>query len=168
MADEEEVQEENEEKAKGAKKKSGGMKMIIIAVVALVVLGGGGAFAYFKFVAGGHEEKPAEPVHEEAEVDPKDLMFALDPFVVNLGGPSNFLKLSVQLELTDAAERPYIESRVAPIRDSVVILLSSKTSKSVVSPEGKLKLKDDLNMRVNQVLGKDVVRNVYFTEFVMQ
>jgi len=163
MADEEEVQEEPK------KAKKGGMKVVIIAVVALVILAGGGAFAYFKFMAGGHEEEKKPEAEEKAEpVDPKELMFALDPFVVNLGGPTNFLKISLQLELTDPADRPFVESRVAPIRDSIVILLSSKTSRSVVSPEGKLKLKDDINMRVNQVLGKNLVRNVYFTEFVMQ
>lgn len=165
MADDE-VQEGSDE---GSDKKSGqsNMTKIIIIVVALLIFAGGGAFAYFKFFAGEQhaDEKKEEKVEE---VDPRELIFPLDPFVVNLGGPSNFLKLTLQLEMTSSEDKQYLEGRLAPIRDSIVILLSSKTAQSVTSPEGKMQLKDDINVRINQALGKDLIRNVYFTEFVMQ
>ncbi len=163
MADEN--QDENDEKDEKKPKQSNLLKIIVI-VSALLITAGSGAFAYFKFFA-ADQQKDEKP--EEVEVmDPKELIFPLDPFVVNLGGPSNFLKLTIQLEMTLPEDKQYLESRLAPIRDSIVILLSSKTAESVSSPAGKLQLKDDINVRINQALGKDLIRNVYFTEFVMQ
>ncbi len=159
------VENENDEGEEKKPKQSSMMKIVII-VLALLILAGGGAFAYFQFFATEHSEK--EKPEEVEEIDPRELIFPLDPFVVNLGGPSNFLKLTIQLEMTNPEDKQYLEGRLAPIRDSIVILLSSKTAKSVASAEGKLQLKDDINVRINQSLGKDLIRNVYFTEFVMQ
>jgi flagellar FliL protein len=41
---------------------------------------------------------------------------------------------------------------------------------SISSPEGKFQLKDEILFRANQILGgeKDIIKNLYFTEFVMQ
>lgn len=159
------VENENDDGEEKKPKQSNMMKIIII-VLALLILAGGGAFAYFQFFA--TEQSAEDKSKEVEEIDPRELIFPLDPFVVNLGGPSNFLKLTLQLEMTTPEDKQYLEGRLAPIRDSIVILLSSKTAKSVASPEGKLQLKDDINVRINQALGKDLIRNVYFTEFVMQ
>jgi len=164
--------EEQEGKESGPKKKSGVIKLAIIGVAALVVIGGG-VFAGYKFFSSGSQSGD-ETVQEQAEKesaepqDPKALLFPLDPFVVNLGGPGNFLKITVQLEMSSPLDKVYLEDRIAQIRDSILILMSGKTPDSVVSPAGKLQLKDDINVRVNKALGKNLVRNVYFTEFVMQ
>jgi len=53
-------------------------------------------------------------------------------------------------------------------RDAIITLVSSKSAEAVSSPEGKLQLKDELLLRANQSVGKDVFKNLYFTEFVMQ
>ena len=97
-------------------------------------------------------------------------MFALDPFVVNLGdqGATKFLKVSMQLELSSPAILESAKGKTPQIRDAVINLLTSKTSDSLMSPEGKLQLKDEINMMANQILGNNTVKNVYLTEFVMQ
>jgi len=167
MADEENEGAEKEGKEKP--KKSGPPMLIIIIVAALLVVGGG-AFAYFKFFAKGDQKAEgghAETKKEEVK-DPKELMLALDPFVVNLGGPGSFLKMTIQVEINSPLDKPFIEARLPVIRDSIVILLSAKSAETVVSPEGKMKLKDEINIRINKALGKNLVKNVYYTEFVMQ
>ncbi len=151
----------------GTKKKGGGKKIIIIAAIALVLVAGGGGFAYMKFFAGGgHEGETAEKKKEVA--DPKELLFPLNAFVVNLGKPGKFLKVNMQLELADPEVKPLIEGKVPQIRDSIIMLLGNKTAASVTTAEGKLRTKDEINFRLNQILGDNLVTNVYFTEFVMQ
>jgi len=48
--------------------------------------------------------------------------------------------------------------------------VSSKSLNSISSPEGKFQLKDEVLFRANQIMGmdKDIFKNLFFTEFVMQ
>jgi len=74
----------------------------------------------------------------------------------------------MQLEIIDAENGALVEDRIPQLRDAIITLLSSKSAESVSSPEGKLQLKDELLLRTNQAIGKNIVKNLYFTEFVMQ
>jgi flagellar FliL protein len=58
--------------------------------------------------------------------------------------------------------------RRSQVRDILISVLSSKTSKELKSPEGKEALKQELKERVNSVLAKGQIARVYFTEFAIQ
>jgi flagellar FliL protein len=90
MAKAAEVKKEKEEGAEAPKKK--GNKMIPIIAVALLVLlvGGGMGFA---FMGGGKETEP-----EEVHVEPLLKIAKLEPFIVNLGEHTAFIKVSLLLE----------------------------------------------------------------------
>jgi len=47
-------------------------------------------------------------------------------------------------------------------------LLTSKTFDEIRTPEGKQDLREEIIRRVNQTLDRDVVKAVYFTEFIVQ
>jgi len=162
---EEEKEEQLEEDiAKPKKKKGKGLILIIIVAVA-VVLGGGGAFFFLSKSGGDKAQKKGEATAKD-----ESAMFSLDPFVVNLGdqGTNKFLKVSMQLELSSQAAMESAKAKTPQLRDAVINLLTSKTSDTLMSPEGKLQLKDEINMMANQILGNNTVKNVYLTEFVMQ
>jgi flagellar FliL protein len=138
------------------------MFIIIIAVVA-VALAAAGFFVVPKMIGGGGEKKADSKAEEGA-------MYTLEPFVVNLndaGGPK-FLKVSLQLELANNLLSDKAKAKAPQIRDAVITLLTSKSSESLFPPEGKLQLKDEINARMNQILGAGSVKNVYLTDFVMQ
>jgi len=163
MADKESDQEKAAEDETGAKKGKKKMLLIIIIAVVAVALAAGGFFLVPKFM-GGSKEKKEETKGEEGA------MFSLEPFVVNLndaGGPK-FLKVSLQLELAGPALMEKAKQKSPQLRDAVITLLTSKSSESLYPPEGKLQLKDEINARMNQVLGANSVKNVYLTDFVMQ
>lgn len=152
----------SEQPQKEQGKKGGKKKLIIIAAVALIVLIGGGVFAYTMFFSG----KDAQQKAEKSKV--KTAMMALEPFILNLAEHGRFLKLTIQLELSDAATQPTVTERIPQLRDAIITLVSSKSAESLSSPEGKFLLKDEILLRANQAIGKDVFKNLYFTEFVMQ
>lgn len=145
--------------------KKGGKTLIIIIAAAALVLGAGG-FVGYKLMAGktGGEEKVAA-VKEE-----KTSMIALDPFVLNLADHGRYLKVTIQFEISDESLLEMVKSKTPQLRDTIITLVSSKTLGSISSPEGKFQLKDEVLFRANQVMGteKDIFRNLYFTEFVMQ
>jgi flagellar FliL protein len=97
-------------------------------------------------------------------------MFDLDPFIVNLSDvpESRYLKLTVKLELDRPDIAAELSARIPQVRDTILILLSSKDTAGLRNPQGKFQLRDELTQRVNALLPKSGVRSAYFTEFVVQ
>lgn len=141
-------------------------KMLLIGIITVIVLGGG-ASAFSFFIKAGSDEGNKKEAAKAAE---QVVILPLEPFIVNLGGNegAKYLKATLNIELskTDASERA--KARTPQIRDTVIMLLTGKTAESLVSPEGKIQFKDEVSMGVNQILGENIVKNVYFTDFVMQ
>lgn len=171
MANEFEEGEEGEgEQKEGEKPSKSKIKLIVIIAVAVIVLSAGGFLAYKMFLGGGHKGDAAK--EEKAQPDEKLLgqsfIMELQPFIVNLTDKHRYLKLTMQLEIVDKAYEPKVTEKVPNLRDAVIILLSSKSSETLSTIEGKLQLKDELLVRLNQVMDKEIFKNIYFTDFVMQ
>lgn len=163
---------------KEVKKKGGKLKLIILLLLVLGILGGGG-FAAWKFylqpkMAGeAAAEAPAEgegakPV-EEAPATGGQLV-TLDSFVVNLSDPMGrrYLKTTMDVEVVDASSAAELTAAMPKVKDTLLLLLSSKSFEDISSMDRKLELKNQIVDRLNLILGKGKVRNVYFTEFVVQ
>ncbi|WP_353683472.1 flagellar basal body-associated protein FliL [Thermodesulfovibrio sp. 3907-1M] len=152
---------ESKEQPEKPKKKS---KLPLIIIAALVLIAGAAA-AYF-FILGKGDQHTKSATSKESQ----GVNFALEPFVVNLmdQGGTKYLKVTVQLELSQAKLAEEAKSKTPQIRDAIITLLTNKTSDELITPEGKLLLKDEIKQRVNQILGENTVTNVYLTDFVMQ
>lgn len=97
-------------------------------------------------------------------------IFALDPFIVNIydGQELRYLKVKVELEMVGPAIKAEIEGRIAPIRDSILILLSAKTLQDIQDVQGKNTLKDEILGAINKNIPPGKIAKVYFTDFVVQ
>ncbi len=142
--------------------KKGSKKMLII-IIGVVILALAGGFAGYTFFFKSKDTKEEAPEKME-----KTVLLQLDPFVVNMTDQSRYLKVSIQIELADITHEELVKGKTAHIRDTIITLLSSKSAESVSGPEGKFQLKDELLLRTNHAIGKDIVKNLYFTDFVMQ
>jgi flagellar FliL protein len=161
MAKEEDIKEAVQEKKKFP------VKLIIIILVALLVVGGGVAGGLYFFGHKGGDgkkeaEKPAPPL-----VGP---LWALDPFIVNLADNQGerYLKVVMQLELSDPLVTAEVEILKPRIRDNILDLLTAKTYSDLMESAGKQHLRDEIVLRVNSFLTKGKIVKVYFTEFVVQ
>ena len=162
----EEKQEGKPEEEKAVKTKSSNKSLIlIIGIIVLALAGGVGAYMLF---AGGKNATKDAKKEEEKKKDVKTALVALDSFVLNLAEHGRFLKVTMQMELADASFQPLFAEKTPQLRDAIITLISSKSAEAVASPEGKMLLKDELLLRANQSVGKDIFKNLYFTEFVMQ
>lgn len=94
----------------------------------------------------------------------------LEQFTVNLvsDSGSRFLKTSVNLELSVEMLEQEIDKKKPLIRDLIIRILSSKTYEEVGTSKGKERLKDEMASRLNEVLTDGFVKNIYFTDFVVQ
>jgi flagellar FliL protein len=161
------------------KSKKGILKWLILLVL-LAALGGGGFFAYQHFFAskvalqdpatpgasaGSQEEKLADNAGSQ-----QSQMFSMPSFVVNLADPlgRRYLKMSLDIEVRDEAALEKTEQSMPRIKDSLLLLLSSKSYTDLSSMEDKLALKNEILSRLNQIVGNGTISNVYFTEFIIQ
>lgn len=98
------------------------------------------------------------------------LVYTMDKFVVNLAGqPKRTIRIQVNLDMINAEsyERIMDSENRARARDSIVRLLNDKTFDELETIQGKLFLKDKIVQEVNRVLKVGLVKDVYFTDFVM-
>jgi flagellar FliL protein len=156
-----------DEQAKKApvKEKKSPLKFILMGVVVLVlVLGGVVGWTLF---SGETDEAAKETVVDENAVGK---IYSLKTFVVNLNDPGGkrYIKTKIELEYIDEAVNMEIDARLPQIRDAVLLLLSSKSLDEIQDVDGKIDLRNELILRINQVLKQGKIRNLYFTELVIQ
>lgn len=157
--------------AEASVKTGSGKKMILLILVGILLLGGGGGAAWF--FMGSQDEKPnahedqakADGVHEETGP-----IMELEPFLLNLADHDElrFLKVSIKLELDRPEEKTDFHNKVPAIRDALLVLLSSKESQILRTVNGKRRIREEIMIRVNGVMSKGKIANVYFTDFIIQ
>ncbi len=107
--------------------------------------------------------------HQQIFVD-KPIIYTFDPLTVNLidREEDRVLQLQVNLEMMDEKSYEEVISKQAVVRDAVVQILAKKKYEDLASVQGKLYLKDDISMAVNEHLSRGLIKGVYFTSFYMQ
>jgi flagellar FliL protein len=143
----------------------------VLLIVLVVFFGVGGYVGWALSVkgVGVTEVIPENPFKGKEE---QSIICPVDSFIANLmdraGLGKRYLKVTMKLEVGSDEDRDLLEEHTPQIRDTVLLLLSSLTFKEINSMEGKLELKQSLISRINDVLGGDRVKKVYFSEFVVQ
>lgn len=177
--------EKEETPAEGSeKKKSNLLLIVIIGVLVLILIIG----AVVAFLMMGNEEASASgsaPTQKEASASPEEgeesapsdssltevgLMYPLDGFTVNLLSESGkrYLKVEMNLELEGEELSPELDSKKPVFRDIIIRILSSKSLEEISTIKGKEKLKEQIVSELNMRLKDGKVKNVYFTDFVVQ
>jgi flagellar FliL protein len=144
-------------------KKDGRGKLIIVVAVVLLLAGGGAAWWFGLLPYGA----PAEATEKRPEVG---ALLALDPFIANLADEDGerYLKATVQVEFLEGKIPPEVNARLPQVRDLLLTLLTSKRFSEIRTPQGKALLREEIINRLNRALRRDVVKAVYFTEFIVQ
>ena len=174
MAEEKDKETESEEKEE---KKEGGSKLLLIVIIVLLLLllVIGGLVAYF-LLSSPKKDQQQQPTkqelqkHKVKELTKMGPIYPLDPFTVNLvsSNADRYLKCKINFELDSPALQKEVDQKLPAIRDMIISILSSKSVEEIQTAKGKQKLKDEIKRKVNSILTTGEIRNVYFTEFVIQ
>ena len=160
--------------------------------IGLMILGGF-SVAMIAFIATAMStyyilsKKVSQPKEEQAlnekRVDKASIsIYSLEEFIVNLANPGHYLKAVIALEVNRPMEKrkkekhgggeelmdPEISPRIPRIRDAIITILTTKSFEELSTPQGKEVLKRQIKNKINSILGKELVSNVYFTSFTMQ
>jgi flagellar FliL protein len=178
-----EKMDDKDSEGEGASK-SGKLPIVLIgAVLVALLIGAGGAYIFIQpqktgDAAGGElnaeelvaiQAKAAE-VAAASNVAFQERVYSLEPFVVNVTGDgySRYLKVKIDLEGESVLVKDEVAAHLPQVRDAIIGLLSSKQLSDITDLEGKTMLKDDIALRVNDLLTQGDVKSVLFTEFVVQ
>lgn len=143
------------------------------AVLALLVLNlGASGFGTFKAITA----EPAHAAPAEVKDEPNEKIevtgpvVPLDPFVVNLNetGTSRYLKVTMQAELIKADAQASLDKNKQVIRDAVLSYLSSLKLEDTLGAEAKDKMRADVMKKIEEIVGENKVRRLFFQEFVVQ
>lgn len=197
MAEEQQAADQQAAGAEGAeeavKKKSDGggedskkgisPKIIIIALlVNVVALIGLAAAVWMQFskdktqvslgdIEASKSSSPA-PAEGEAKADAPAAasQFIKENFRVNLAesGGAHFAIVDVEIEVDDDFVKEEVLRLRPKIRDFVVVILSSKTYEQISSVDGRDFLREEIRNKINGYLSRGQIKNIYFTQFIIQ
>lgn len=136
-------------------KKSRKLLFILIGLVVFAVIAAAGAFLLLKAnTADGEDgaEEETSAVDDEHRAPPTFL--PLDSMVVNLAdaGGNRFAQLGITLQLQDEKTSEDIKVYMPSIRNSILILVSQRTSDELLLIEGKEKLSTDIINEISRVM----------------
>jgi flagellar FliL protein len=143
--------------------------LMLVGAAILLLAGAGGAFAWYlarngsTHIGGEKYETPKPP-----------LFVTLEPFTVNLQPESGeqYLQVGLTLKVEEQAQIDLLKLHMPEVRSRLLMLLSSKKSSEISTPDGKRRLSDEIIAQVREPLtvgsSPQTVSGVYFTAFVIQ
>lgn len=143
------------EESQAAPKKSKKLLIIILAVV-LLAGGGGGAFFFMKSKKAAAEHAAEEEEAPVAHGKKKAKIFVnLDPFTVNLADrdTDRFAQVTMVLEVGTNESGEELKSQMPAVRNSILLLLTAKTSAQLLTVAGKEELAAEVAEQTGVHLG---------------
>ena len=148
--------------------------IILIGVFLLVVVAmGGGFFMMWNKMSSmnvvNSEEVENDTEAEEA-VETMGPTKKLETFIVNLAdkGGKRYLRVSMDLELEKEETVEIVEKILPKIRDAILMILPTKKYEDIGTVEGKSALRNEMLTKINELMEPEEIKNIYFTEFVVQ
>ena len=157
------------------KKNLGKLVMPLLALLNVAVLGGG-AFLTFQSTLAYEppelrEAQAAIEIRKERELASTgpSVMYQMPGFVVNLAGtPRRLMKVEMTFEMLDKDGFEEIVRNSPAARDAIMRILNRKSFDDVETIQGKLFLKDQISVALNEAMKAGVVKDIYFNEFLVQ
>jgi flagellar FliL protein len=168
-----------QEAPEGQEKKSSAIGKLLLPLFALVNIGvaGGGLFLAYKATIAYHppvlhEEAAVEALKKESSegrIVNEKVLFTMPAFTVNLAGsPQRLIRVEMTFEMLDKDGFEEIVRNSPRARDEIVRILNAKTFDDVETIQGKLFLKDQIAVALNQSMKSGVVKDIFFNEFLVQ
>ncbi|HEX4351624.1 MAG TPA: flagellar basal body-associated FliL family protein [Polyangiales bacterium] len=186
------------DKPAAASAAGGGNKMLLLLVLVfnvllaggigyLVLSGRGHAAEKPKHEEGaekGEGEKEGEAEAEEPAAEGGEAkggkhsgtfgpLLEVGSFVANLapatpGAQSRYAKVNISIEVANEEVKKKVETATVPVRSEALMFFTNAKPDDVVGQDKIRGLAEELQKRFNALLGKGVVKRVYFAELVVQ
>jgi len=164
----------NKKNSKGnelEKEKGGSSKMVLIIVTAIVIFALISGAVFVGYTVATKQAGKNNSDTSESNVVEKEATLDLKEFLVSLSdeGKSKYVKVSIFLGSDEKNKKLQKEltAKVPQIRDCINKFLRTKKSTDFTI-EGEALLKEEIIVKVNELLKNGKITNVYFTDLIVQ
>ena len=180
MADEEKTPSEStEQNPVAAKSTLFNKKNIIILVIMLIVMTSIAVIVISNINKNDNTTEPKKEIQKKFKKSMPGYIHTFDTTVVNVSGTqgSRYLKAVIAIELeVDENEsgssisklQDELVARKMQLKDKINSILSSKVMEQIVNLKERKKIKRDIKDEFNTFLINGKVKNVFFSDFVVQ
>jgi flagellar FliL protein len=141
------------------------IKIIVIGLIIFLVAMGASYFLMKSLMA---PLMPKVETNSKTNLETATLV-GVPEFTTNISdvAGNRYLKVEVSVELGDKKNAESIKTFMPIIRDSILTILTSKTVADL-DVRNRGNIKQEIQNDLNSKLGKDYIKNIYFTNFIMQ
>lgn len=137
-------------------------RTVLVAVIVVVAVAAG-----YLVAARGWGLPPVLGSSEKQQSRETTLTYSLGQFITNLMDSGRFIRVTLDLEVTDANSHKQLEAKTSELKTDIYALLRSKTYEELVGEEGLRNLQQGILDRI-EVKCPGMVREVFFSEFIIQ
>ena len=156
--------EEAEDQEQEQQKKGLGFVVPLAIWLGVAVVAAGGGYGMYRWVL-----QPRMTIEDEAEgadkaPDLPGVIYNMEQMTVNISGDMGpeFLLIQLSLECVDQLAHDGVETNKARIYSALNALLSAKRVEDTQGVVAQERLQREIRDKVNAVLGKSDIKNVYF------
>lgn len=128
---------------------------IIGFIISLLIFGGTLYFVYFKDSNNSQQKL-------------KTFNYDAGEFSTNMGDSNHYFKGKIVIESTDENEVEVMTAKNVIIRDTILKVIISQDPEKMTSNEGLDKLERELISNLSTKLDLKSIKNVYFTDYIVQ
>lgn len=135
-------------------------KVVLPILIVLILAVAAGSVYYFFFRDKGDDNAKSEPVYSTYSLD--------DSFVTNVKDSNKLFKTSIVLVADSDQLTDLLKDKEYVVRDTILFLLRDLTEEDIRSETIQNTLRPKIAKALNEALGIDNIKSVYFGDFVMQ
>ena len=138
------------------------IKMILGIAVLMIIVATGTSYLFMRLLLDSGETG-IETIEKFGHTH------SLGDFVVNLSDMRTYhlMRTNIVVEISDERMIADLQERDPQIRDSIIVILRSQARENVEQP-GAEKIKEQIKKSINEIFQRELIKNVWFTELVVQ
>jgi len=151
---------------------------IIVLLMLIITLATAGVFTYTVALHKApvvNDEQQKQEMMNSVGTNAIPQFFKVEKMVISLipkedaaNARMRWLEIEMHLILFDPADEAYLKDHIAIVKDRMIEIASRMGANELNSVSGKILLEDRLKREINKALLKPVVKNIFFTNFIVQ
>lgn len=163
MADEVGINPGENEEVEG----KGSTMMNIVMIMLLLILLVAESYGAFVLVKLNYASISEMLTFEESAPEPG--VYTFDRLTINTNDEdSNFLVFSMTLELYEVSDQDLMLQNEAIIKDALQRIVGRRSARELRSLETRSQLKQEIGIMINDIVQKNAVTSIYFSEYLVQ